>query len=231
MGFYLIGLGLNEKSVSLEALEIIKKCSKVYLESYTIEFPYEIPELEKVLGREVDLLDRDKVEGEDFVLDGKSEDICLLVYGSPMMATTHVSLLERCKKEKIKYNIVQNASIFDAVAETGLHAYKFGKTASLIKSDEKVESIEKIIKDNLGIGAHSLILVDIGLSFGEAVGELKKYHTGKIVVCSKMGTDEQKIVYGDVDGLKNEDIKAPFCFIIPSGDLHFGEAGFLKTLN
>ena len=37
---YLIGLGLNEKSLSKEAIEIIKRCKKVYLEDYTVDFPY-----------------------------------------------------------------------------------------------------------------------------------------------------------------------------------------------
>ena len=36
---YLIGLGLNEKSISLEGLEAVKKCKKVYLEGYTVDFP------------------------------------------------------------------------------------------------------------------------------------------------------------------------------------------------
>jgi len=230
MTFYLIGLGLNEKSVSLEAIGIIKKCSKVYLESYTVEFPYEIPELEKELGIEVELLDREKVEGDEFLNEGKTEDICLLVYGSPMMATTHTSLLDYCNKNKINYKVIHNASIFDAVAETGLHAYKFGKTVSLIKSDSKVESIGKIIDDNQKIKAHTLILVDIGLNFEEAVGELKKYINSeqKIVVCSKMGCKNSKIVYEEIDKIKN--IEAPFCIILPSDDLHFSEEDFLNKL-
>jgi len=40
MTFYLIGLGLDLKSISVDALDIIKKCKKVYLEDYTVDFPY-----------------------------------------------------------------------------------------------------------------------------------------------------------------------------------------------
>ena len=47
MVFYLIGLGLNLKSISLEALEILKRCKRVYIENYTVEFPYNGKELEK----------------------------------------------------------------------------------------------------------------------------------------------------------------------------------------
>ena len=32
---YLIGLGLSWKDISLKALEIINKCDKIYLETYT----------------------------------------------------------------------------------------------------------------------------------------------------------------------------------------------------
>ena len=46
---YIIGLGLNEKSISLEGIEAIEKCEKIYLESYTVEFPYSFEELEKKL--------------------------------------------------------------------------------------------------------------------------------------------------------------------------------------
>jgi diphthine synthase len=50
---YLIGLGLNEKGISLEGLESVKKCTKVYLEGYTVDFPYGIELLEKILGKKI----------------------------------------------------------------------------------------------------------------------------------------------------------------------------------
>ena len=47
---YLIGLGLNERGISLEGIEAIRKCKEIYLENYTIEFPYSAQGLEKVIG-------------------------------------------------------------------------------------------------------------------------------------------------------------------------------------
>jgi diphthine synthase len=36
MVFYLVGLGLgNERDITVKGLEIVKKCSAVYLEAYT----------------------------------------------------------------------------------------------------------------------------------------------------------------------------------------------------
>ncbi len=232
MTFYLIGLGLSEKSISQEALKVIKNCKKVYLESYTVDFPYTSEELEKNLSKKVIKLGREEVEKEEFVLDAKKEDLCLLVYGAPLSATTHTSLLERCKKEKIQTKIMYNGSIFDAIGETGLQIYKFGKTASMpkwIKGKYEPMSFTEIIKDKQEIKAHTLILVDIGLEYNEAMWQLiestkrNKIKTEKIVVCSSLGTEKSKIYYGEFGKLLEQKVKKPFCFIIPSEDLHFQE--------
>ena len=103
MTFYLIGAGLDLKSVSVDALEVLKKCRKVYLESYTVDFPYEVSDIEK-LGIKAIPLTRTMVEMEDFVEEAKLQDIALLVYGSPLTATTHISLILKCRKENINYD-------------------------------------------------------------------------------------------------------------------------------
>ncbi|MEK6878727.1 MAG: hypothetical protein AABY22_03920, partial [Nanoarchaeota archaeon] len=50
---YLVGLGLNEREISLESLEALKKCKKVYLESYTIDLPYSIKKLEEIIKKKI----------------------------------------------------------------------------------------------------------------------------------------------------------------------------------
>ena len=231
--FYLIGLGLDENSLSKEAEEVLKRCKKVYLENYTINFPYNFEKLEKEF--KIKELDRGKVENEEIVLEAKKEDVALLVYGSPLIATTHISLILRAEKEGIKYRIMHNASVFDAVAETGLQNYKFGKTASLPSWKDKGKSLSfvKIIKGNLGIEAHSLILVDMHLHLKDALEELEEafkeegIKVEKIVVCSRLGTGDSKILYGEIESLKKEDLPLPICFIIPS-KMHFLEEESLE---
>ena len=171
---YIIGLGLNEKGISLEGKEALKKCKKTYLENYTVEFPYKINKLEKVLGRKIVSLDRGEVESERLAIEANKEDICLLVYGCPLFATTHVSLLEDCKKRKTKYKIIYANSVFDAIAESGLQLYKFGKVASMPgwKGNFKPDSFLDFVCENQTIGAHSLILIDIGLKFSDALIQL-----------------------------------------------------------
>ena len=229
---YIIGLGLNTKGISQEGLEAVGKADEVYLEGYTVNFPYNVEELEKVLGRKVKVLKREEVENEEIVKEAGKKDVALLVYGSPLSATTHLSLIQKCKKNKAEYKIIYAGSIFDAVAETGLSLYKFGKITSMPKWSEKhkPKSFVDVIKENLEIGAHSLLLIDIDLEFDEALEQLKEtYKFGEIIVCSGLGTDKHKVFYGKPDELSKAVVEKPFCFIIPS-ELNFVEKEFLKSL-
>jgi diphthine synthase len=234
MTLNLIGTGLNEKSLTLEALEAIKKSKKVYLENYTVDFPYAKSKLEKVIKKKITELNREKVESESFLSEAKKENISLLVYGDSLSATTHSEILT-CKKNKIPFKIFHNASVMTAIAETGLQLYKFGKTASMPtwKDNWKPDSFIEIVKQNQSINAHTLLLVDIALDLKKAKQQLKEsmqnhnLEIEKIVVCSKLG-NQAKIIYDKIENLPDE-ITKPYCFIIP-GKLHFHEEEFLEKL-
>jgi len=235
--FYLIGLGLNEKSISLEAAEALKKCKKIYLESYTVDFPYSIYKLEEELKVKITCLGREEVESENFLEEARKNNIALLIYGDVLAATTHISLIMKCNKEEIKYTLFHNSGIFNAISETGLQMYKFGNTASIPKWQESYypDSFAEIVKDNLRIKAHTLLLIDIGLEIKRALEQLKtacgnhKLFLDKIIVCSMMGTEKQKIYYEKADNLP-KDIKNPYCIIIPSTKLHDMEKEALNEL-
>lgn len=228
---YLIGLGLDLGGISKSGLEAVKKCEKIYLESYTVEFPYSKKDLEKSLGKDVLDADRDLVESQKIVEEAKEKDVALLVYGSPLMATTHISIIEEAREKNVEIRILHNASIFDAVAETGLQLYKFGRTASM--PNFEADSYVEIIKKNHEIGAHTLILIDIGMGFNDALERLEKDCKNKgvvfekIIVCSRLGNEDSEIYYGKIGELKNKNVKAPFCIVI-LGKLHFAEEEFLK---
>ncbi len=232
---YIIGLGLNEKSISQEGLKIIKKCKKIYFENYTVDFPYSVKILEKNIKKKIILAGRDFVESEKLIKEAKKENIVLLIYGSPLTATTHITLIQEAKKNKVKYEIVYNASVFDAIAETGLQIYKFGKITSMPKWTKsfKPTSFMEIVKQNNIIDAHSLILVDIGLESKDAMRELEisaKEHEiklDKMIICSRLGTKDSKIFYKNLENIKNLNVKKPYCIIIPSR-LHFVEQEVLE---
>ena len=235
---YIIGLGLNEKGISQEGIKAVKKCKKIYLENYTVEIPYSAKQLEENLGKKIIIVDREFVEKFKVFEEVKKESIALLVYGSPLTATTHISLIQEAKKRKIEYKILYNASILDAIGETGLQLYKFGKIASMPKWDEnknyKPESFIEIIKENKSIKAHSLILIDIDLEFSKALEQLeisaenKKIKLDRITICSMLGTKNSKIFYDTIENFKDKKINSPFCFIIPS-ELHFIEREVLEN--
>ena len=237
MAFYLIGLGLNAGSITVEAVEALKKCKKIYLEGYTVNFPYELDELENQLNLTIIELGREEVEGEKFLEDANKQDIALLIYGAPLAATTHISMILKCQKEEIKFKIFENASIFDAISETGLQMYKFGKTASMPKWQQGYtpDSFGEIIRDNLKIKAHTLLLIDIGLELAKAKEQLRtacgnqRVYLDKVLVCSNMGSGKNKIYYEKLDNIPNE-IDKPFCIVIPSTNLHELEKEALSEL-
>jgi diphthine synthase len=141
-----------------------------------------------------------------------------------------MTLLLDCKNENVKTKIVYSASIFDAISETGLQLYKFGKISSMPRWQKNFEpdSFLEFAEQNNSIKAHSLILVDIGLNFDNALNELelasnrRKFKLDKLIVCSNLGTSKSEIVYGKIENLKKKKIISPYCFIIP-GEMHFME--------
>ena len=232
---YLIGLGLNEEGISQEGLIAVKKCKKVYLENYTVDFPYGLEALKNDFKKKIVCADREFVESLKIVDEAKRLDVALLVYGSPLTATTHISLIQEARECKVKYKIIYGASVFDAIAETGLQVYKFGKITSMPKWQKNYNptSFMEIVKENQKINAHSLILIDIGLKLKDALEELKKsakehgIKLNKIIICSRLGTKNNRIFYDKIENLESKEIRLPYCFIIP-GKLHFAEKEFLN---
>lgn len=235
---YIIGLGLDKKDLSIKAIEAIKKCKKIYLETYTSILPYKTKELEKLLKKKILEASREQVENkaEEMLKEAKKFNIALLVSGDPLTATTHVNLIIRAKKTKTKIRIIHASSILTAIAETGLQLYKFGKTASIPKFQQNYEpeSFYDIIIENLKIQAHTLLLLDTGLSANEALLYIKKISEKRndnikeknFVVCSEVGTSRFFFKVGKIDELLKEESKLPACIILPAS-LHFIEAEML----
>jgi diphthine synthase len=229
---YLIGLGLDLKDISLRALEAIKKSEKAYLETYTTTFPYKIQDLEKLLCKKVILSKREVFENDlnTLLSQAKREDIAILIYGDPLAATTHITIIREAEKAKVPIEIIHNNSIFNVVSDTGLQLYKFGKTTSLPRwqKNYKPTSFFEIIKENISIKAHTLILVDPGMNLKDAlkqIDELDITHllTNKeIIIFSKGGLKDQKILKGKIKLLISKKIDEPFSIIVP-GELHFSE--------
>ncbi len=231
---YLIGLGLDFKDISVKSLDTLKKCSEVYLENYTSAANFSIKQLEGLLKKKVQILDRDRVEiVKPFLARAKTRNVALLVYGDPLSATTHVEILQQTKKLKIKIEIMHAPSVLPAVARTGLSLYKFGKTASIPfwQKHFRPESFFDILEQNQKIGAHTLFLLDLSpelnkfMSIKQAIDVLRtiakkrksKLFTEKTfcIACSQLGTPQELIKTGTSKQLMTKRFGAPACLIVP----------------
>lgn len=249
MTLYMIGLGLgNEKDITVNGLEAIKKSGSVYLESYTSKLDATKKKLEEFYGKEIILADRELVEkkSEEILDKAKKGNVSFLVIGDVFGATTHTDLMTRAKKEKIEVKILHNASIMNVIAETGLQLYKFGKTTSIPFQEGTyiAETPYDILKENHLIGAHTLFLLDLRpelgkyMSVSEAISHLMKIELKRnekifkentlTIGCARLGQKDQVIKYGPAKSILKEDFgDAPHCLIVP-GKLHFMEEEFLK---
>ena len=247
MPLYFIGLGLNnEKDISINGLEVIKKCDIVYLENYTSILNCTKEQLEKFYNKKIILARRSLVEADnnEIIENAKSKDVAFLVAGDPFAATTHIDLFLRAKKEGIKCRVIHNASVVSAVGITGLQVYKFGKITSIPLENENIETPYNVLKENLSLGLHTLFLLDLNpdeekfMSINDAIRYLLKVELKRnerifsektlCIGCARLGSENQVIKAGTAKDLLRQNFGKPVhCLIVP-GKLHFMEEGGLK---
>uniref|UniRef100_A0A224YVN1 diphthine methyl ester synthase n=1 Tax=Rhipicephalus zambeziensis TaxID=60191 RepID=A0A224YVN1_9ACAR len=163
---YLVGLGLGDvRDITIKGLEIVKKCSKVYLESYTSVLSVGAAQLEEFYGKQLIVADRELVEQgcADMLEAAVEEDVAFLVVGDPLGATTHSDLMLRAHERGVKTQVVHNASILTAVGCCGLQLYNFGETVSIVMWTDtwRPHSYYDKIAANRKRGLHTLCLLDI----------------------------------------------------------------------
>ncbi|KAF5455788.1 hypothetical protein F2P56_025328 [Juglans regia] len=168
---YIVGLGLgDERDITLRGLEAVKKCGKVYIESYTSLLSFGLSSdglstLEKLYGKSITLADREMVEekADEILSEARRSDVAFLVVGDPFGATTHTDLVVRAKKIGVNVKVIHNASVMNAVGVCGLQLYRYGETVSLPFFTEtwRPDSFYEKIQRNRGLGLHTLCLLDI----------------------------------------------------------------------
>lgn len=189
---HLIGLGLgDEHDITVRGLQLVRSAGAVYLEAYTSILGVSTPALEKLYGRSVIVADREFVEerAEAILSDAASlpGGAAFLVVGDPFGATTHTDLWLRARERGLRVNVVHNASIVNAIAETGLQLYLFGQAISLCfwtETDRPTSYYPKLV-ENRKLGLHTLCLLDIkvkepsleSLARGKKVYEPARYMT------------------------------------------------------
>ncbi|AIF69721.1 diphthine synthase [Palaeococcus pacificus DY20341] len=250
MAIYFIGLGLyDEKDITLKGLEIARKCDLVFAEFYTsLLAGTTIEKIQEQLGKPITLLNREDVElnFERIVLkEAKDKDVAFLTAGDPMVATTHSDLRIRAKQMGIESYIIHAPSIYSAIAVTGLHIYKFGKSATVAYPEKNwfPTSHYDVIRENKEHNLHTLLFLDIKADQGRymtaneameillQVEEMKKQNVFTqdtlVVVLARAGSLSPTLKAGYVKDMIKEDFgKQPHIMIVP-GKLHIVEAEYL----
>ncbi|MFH1404039.1 MAG: diphthine synthase [Candidatus Altiarchaeota archaeon] len=244
---YLVGLGLHDEGdLSLKGLDALRKCGKVYLESYTSKFKGSLERLSELAGKEIMVLGRSGVEEDAvFIEEALEGDVCLLVCGDPMAATTHADLVLRARRKGVEVRVIHSSSIFSAIGECGLQLYKFGRTTTLAYPDGDYFPMSPydVIRGNMESGLHTLVLLDVRsdedrfMSVNEAVGLLLRMEGEKkegvvtedsmCLGVARLGGDAV-IRYGKAGDLLNVDFRGPPHVLIIPGRLHFMEEEALK---
>lgn len=229
---YLIGIGLKTEHLTVEAKNALAECEEVYLENYTSKYSEGDAEgLRGIIGKEITELGRKQVEEEfSAILEtAKTKKVALLIYGNVFSATTHIQIVKDAKEKGVEVRSVPGISIFSFLGKTGLEEYKFGRTVSIVFWEENYQPemfYEKIL-DNYKIGMHTLCLLDIQgdklMSVKEALEVLKKVSEKKthkfldtFLLCalSKVGSAEEKIVFGKMDELLKMEFDVPSALIV-----------------
>jgi diphthine synthase len=239
---YLIGLGLsNEKDITVKGLEAIKNCSKVYLEGYTSLLQVSKEQLEEYYGKEIIIADREMTEqgDEKIVNEASSNDVAFLIIGDVFSATTHIQLFKLACEKNVKVEVINNASVLNAVGIVGLELYKYGKITSIpfIEDHPQLETPYNVLKENKDM--HTLFLLDLKpgedkfMTVNSAFEILEKIEERKkeglisddtlVVGCARLGCSDFIIKSGKLSEIKKFDFGKPLhCLIIP-GKMHFVE--------
>ncbi len=246
----LIGLGLSGiRSLSIEALEVLEKVDRVYVEAYTSPFEFNLDEFKSLTRKDASIVRRWFVEDGRVILnESKSMNVALLCYGDPLVATTHTELIVRAKRSGISVKIIHNTSAVTSIlGSVGLHIYKLGRIITLVgKSVNLNLSVYYTLLNNLLLGNHTLLLLEYDSENGyflhppDAFETLLRYEdTERIgvvnrdtfaVVASRIGMSDESIVAGNISSLLRHEFGRPPHAIVITGRMHFTETEALKTL-
>ncbi len=213
-----IGLGLNPKHLNLEAIEALKTIDKAYLDRYTSIIPAFSPEiLRKYYLGELVIADRDMLEGggiKRIVEEASKMNIAVIAPGDPFIATTHDAIRLEALMRGVEVRVIHNISIYSVAASaTGLQAYRFGKTTTLVYPEAfKPYSTLETIYGNIERNLHTLVLLDLKLekdkamTIPEAVEILLELDEKEIIGeylaigAARLGSSEERLT---ADKLKN----------------------------
>ncbi|MBI2598088.1 MAG: diphthine synthase [Candidatus Diapherotrites archaeon] len=247
---FLVGAGLRPEHLTLEALDALKKCSRVFFDTYTSSYSQgSIAGLEKILDKKIFALERRSLEedSKEILAMSKKNDIALLVCGNPLTATTHIQLVLDAKKLGIKSQVIAGVSITNFLGKSGLDEYRFGRacTIAMHSGNFEPDSFYGFICENFYRGLHTLCFLDTGngkkfLSSLEALEILEKIEKERpekilektvFVAIAGAGADKEEMVFGDLKKIKTVRLTLFPQTLIVCGKLSEKEKEVIGALN
>jgi len=235
---YFVGLGLaNVKDVSVRGLEYIKSSEIVFLESYTNLFESSIEEIKKFIQKDLIVLKRKDIEENyERILElAKEKNVCILTYGEPFFATTHIFLRNEALKRGIRVKIAHSSSIFSSIFSIGISSYKVGKVITIplkSKISDLPKSLYDAIKINKENNLHTVCLLDIDVENNEflEVSNALKFllelennfrenvlsENDFVAIVSRLGYEDEKVYFDSIKNLMSKKISLPAVIILLS---------------
>src|SRR5919107_520167 len=251
---WFVGIGINgHRGLSIEALDVLRKCDIVYIERFTGALTeVDLQGLNSLLEVPTKPVQRWFVEdGRDLLETARTKDVALVTYGDPLIATTHSELHSRAAKNSIKTAILHSASgITSIIGESGLHVYKFGRMTTMMSELHSAVTVYNTIFQNLLAGSHTLILTEYShndeskepffldpssvfkMLLDSEQAQKHKIFSGDTfaVVASRVGMQDQKIISGKVKSLMKVEFGIGPHSVIVTGALHFTETHALASV-
>jgi diphthine synthase len=245
-----VGLGIGgSQALSDKARQVISGSDIVYFEQFTSPISeHETKFLADITKGEFKLAPRWLVEdGKEILEAAKKNNVALLSYGDPYIATTHIELRVRAIQDGTKTDTIHASSaITSLVGECGLHFYKVGKTVTIMSGIPSSTAYYTIF-ENLKLGNHTIVLLEWNQNKNffldpkdalVSLQEQEKEQNRKVfsnntygIVASRIGQEAQKIIAGKFSDLSKQDFGAPPHTIIIPGTMHFTESDALKVLS
>jgi diphthine synthase len=267
---YLIGVGINDyNSLSVGSIDILKDCKWIYIDSFTGFLSDNfIKNIMSLLGFNDAHLAENEIQiqfakrwliedGREIINQASKENVCILIYGDPLIATTYSELLVRANKQSIPYKVIHSSSgISSLIGESGLHYYKFGKMVTMMSDSMSSITVYNTVYNNMCLGLHTLILTEYNNDYSAHSGEignrpfflppknvfeflLEREHDLKLlnlsedsfaIVALNIGTDCSKIICGKIKSLLNYKFDYGFSSVIIPSSLHFTEIDCIRNL-
>ncbi len=251
----LAGAGLHPGLVTVEVEGLVRGADRVYVDTYTMPGSGWLLEWARRLNSNVVEASRDTLESgaHRVIREAARGLVVVLVPGDPLIATTHIALLEEASRLGVEWRVVPGVSgVVASKTLSGLQYYRFGRTVTVPGPWRGVRAFSVVVGvyGNLCVGLHTLVLLDLSEDGGQLSpasaarqlmdleGELCREHgvdtllPGLLVaVVERAGMPGARVTWARLGSLESlgEDWAAPSSMVVP-GYIHPTEADALERL-